>query len=412
MTSFWEGARDGLARLFGVKSGSLESLPYFLTAPESKSGIAVNWRTALDVTTVLACARVLAEGVSQVPLKIYRARKGGGADPATDDLLYDILYRRPNPWQTSFEFRETLMFHLVLCFNAYCFKNMVGGKLRELIPIEPGRVQVTRKPDMSLVYTVTMDEGKQVTLSQKEIWHLRGPSWNSWMGLDAVRMAREAIGLASALESTQASFQKNGMQPSGLYSVDGTLNEEQHKALTKWLADSYSSSSNSGKPLILDRLAKWTTLATTGKDAQALEQRKHQVEEICRGARVFPQMVGHNGDSSPTFASAEQFFNAHVVHSLGPWYVRFEQSIDVNLLEGTGLYSRHTVLGLLRGDLSSQITWVEKALGGARPETAFITKNEARDLILEWNPLPGGDELPQAVIVPPKAADATLNAGA
>jgi HK97 family phage portal protein len=404
--SFWQHWFD---RSFQRKSSSLESLPSFLYAPESKSGIPINWRSALDVTTVLGCCRVLAEGVSQVPLKVYRPRAGGGADPATDHWSYDLLYRKPNPWQTSFEFRETIMFHLALCFNAFIFKNVVGSKIKELIPIEPGRVFVTQNSDMTLAYTVTMPQGQQVKLTQKEIWHIRGPSWNSWMGLDAVKMAREAIGLAAALEATQASFQKNNMQPSGVYAVEGTLTSDQHSQLSTWLGAALTGSDKAGIPLVLDRSAEWTPLATSGKDAQALEQRKHQVEEICRAARVFPQMVGHNGDSSPTFASAEQFFTAHVVHSLGPWYQRIEQSIDVNLLadEPDGLYARHTVLGLLRGDLTSQIAWVEKALGGARPETAFITRNEARDLILEWNPIDGGDVLPQAVIVPPKAPDAT-----
>jgi phage portal protein BeeE len=208
--SFWQHWFD---RSFQRKSSSLESLPSFLYAPESKSGIPINWRSALDVTTVLGCCRVLAEGVSQVPLKVYRPRAGGGADPATDHWSYDLLYRKPNPWQTSFEFRETIMFHLALCFNAFIFKNVVGSKIKELIPIEPGRVFVTQNSDMTLAYTVTMPQGQQVKLTQKEIWHIRGPSWNSWMGLDAVKMAREAIGLAAALEATQASFHKNNMQP-------------------------------------------------------------------------------------------------------------------------------------------------------------------------------------------------------
>jgi HK97 family phage portal protein len=402
-------------RWVAVKSGALtlEDFPEFLRAQPSKSGVSVNWSTALSVTTVLAVARVLAEGVSQVPLKVFMPRAGGkGADPATDNPIYDILYRRPNPWQTSFEFRETLMFHLVMCFNAYAYKNFVGGELKELIPIEPNRVFVRRHPDMSLTYTITMDNGQTLTdVPQNLIWHLRGPSWNSWYGLDAVKMAREAIGLAVALEGSQASLQKNGVQPSGAYSVEGKLDAKQHTQMMTWLEQQYAGNLNSGKPMVLDRAAKWMSTSMTGKDAQSLEQRQFQVEEICRGARVFPQMVGHNGNTSPTFASAEQFFIAHVVHTLGPWFERIEQSIDVNLLGGTDLYAKHNVTALLRGDNASRAAFYEKALGGARPETAWMVKNEVRGLE-EMNPVDGGDEFPQAVIVPPKAPDATPEPGA
>jgi HK97 family phage portal protein len=386
-----------LARLFEHKTTSLAYLPDFLRQGNStNSGVTVNFRTALQVTTFLSCARVIAEGAAQVPLKLFRPREDGrGADPATDYYLYPILYRRPNPWQTSFEFRETILFHLVLCSNAYVFKNVVGGRIVELIPLEPGLVSVSRNPDLSLRYTVNSVDGSPAKVFlQDQIWHLRGPSWNSWIGMEVIQLAKEAVGLSLALEQSHASLHKNGVQTAGVYSVEGNLDDVQHKRLTKWIADNHAGSLKAGTPLVLDRAAKWLQQQMTGVDSQHLETRKHQIEEICRAVRVFPQMVGHAGDQAPTFASAEQFFTAHVIHTLGPWYERLEQSIDVNLLaDAGGIYAKHNVTSLLRGDSAARAAFYEKALGGARPETAWMVKNEVRALE-EMNPIDGGDDFP------------------
>jgi HK97 family phage portal protein len=146
-----------LDRLLGRKAQALTELPSFLMGPDSKTGIPVSWSTALQVATVFACARALAEGVAQVPFKVYQHRPDGlGADERPKHDLYRLVYRRPNPWQTSFEFRETLMLHLVLCGNAYVFKNVVGsGRITELIPLQPGQVAVTRRADLSLWSTTS-----------------------------------------------------------------------------------------------------------------------------------------------------------------------------------------------------------------------------------------------------------------
>jgi HK97 family phage portal protein len=366
----------------------LDQLPWFMFTPASKAGPTVNHHTALQVATVLSCVRVLAEGVAQVPFKLYRARKAGGADPAADHPLYSVLYRRPNGWQTSFEFRETVMLHLILCGNAFVYKNMVGGRVHELIPLEPGNVNVTRNADLTLAYSVRGQDGIYKPVPAELMWHLRGPSWNSWMGMEAVKLAREAIGLSLALEESHAQLHKNGSQTSGAYAVEGNLSGEQHAQLTKWIKE-HTTGPNKHAPLVLDRGAKWLAQQMSGVDAQHLETRKHQIEEVCRFFRVFPQMVGHAGDQTPTFASAEQFFIAHVVHSLQPWCERIEQSADVNLVPANepDLYVKFNLNGLLRGASKDRSEYLAKALGaGGAP--AWMTQDEVRALE-ELNPMGG-----------------------
>jgi HK97 family phage portal protein len=357
----------------------------------TKSGVSVSWETALNVTTWLACGRVIGEGIAQVPLKLYREANGRRM-PATEHPLYEVLHRRPNEWQTSFDYREMLALHLVFTGGAFSYKNVTrSGGLRELVPFEPQWVKVEHKHGVPATYTVTLPDGESKSFAASEIWHLRGPSWNSYVGLEPVKLAREALGLALATEETHAQFHHNGAKPSGVLSVEGSLTPDQYKQLRAWIEKSIGSR-NAGVPLIVDRAAKWTAQAMSGVDAQHLETRKHQVEEICRALRVMPIMVGH-ADKTATYASAEQMFLAHVVHTLSPWYERIEQSIDVNLLtkqeRADGMYAKFVEEGLLRGSLKDTKDMLLGYVNGG-----LMTPNEGRaKLDLNPDPDPESDEL-------------------
>jgi len=371
------------ARLLG-REGKMSSLELFRLlggGRESKAGVTVTVQTALDVATVLSCCRIIAEGVAQVPFKVYRETPGGNI-AATDHKLYRLLYRRPNPWQTSFEFRETMMFHTVLCGNAFVFVNRVGiaREIRELILIEPKRVTVKQLADNSLEYTVRADSGEARTFGQDAIWHVRGPSWNTWMGLEATMLARNAIGLAISLEQGQSEFQKNGATMTGIVSVKDKLDKTQFELLSNWIERHRIGGDRSHMPLIVDRDGKFLPTAMTGVDAQLLETRKHQIEEICRQFRVMPIMVGQS-DKAATYASAEQMFLAHVVHTLSPWYQRIEQSADVNLLseadQDAGLNTRFTPNALMRGAAKDRAEYYAKALGSGGAK-GWMTQNDVR----------------------------------
>lgn len=386
--SFWSSL---MSRFRGErKYDSLDLFRDLYGGRATKSGVSVSWETALNVTTWLACGRVIGEGIAQVPLKLYR-EAGGRRVPATDHPLYEVLFRRPNDWQTSFDYREMLALHLVFTGGAFSYKNVTRAGLVELIPFEPQWVRVEHKHGVPATYKVTLPEGESKTFAASEIWHLRGPSWNSYVGLEPVKLAREALGLALATEETHAQFHQNGAKPSGVLSVEGSLDPKQYEQLRAWIEKSIGSR-NAGVPLIVDRAAKWTAQAMTGVDAQHLETRKHQVEEICRALRVMPIMVGH-ADKTATYASAEQMFLAHVVHTLSPWYERIEQSIDVNLLtkreREAGLYAKFVEEGLLRGSLKDTKDMLLGYVNGG-----LMTPNEGRaKLDLNPDPDPESNEL-------------------
>lgn len=405
------------ARLFGreAKSGNatLELFREIFGGTPANSGKSVTVKTALEVTTVLACVSRIADGVATVPLKVYRKDgPSGRRREATDHPLYDLLHDAPNEWQDSLQFRETLVFHTALCGNAFVYVNRVRGRIVELIPFEPGQVRVTRADDYSLSYEVTAPSGETETFPAAAIWHIRGPSWNSWMGLETVKLAREAIGLALATEEAHARLHRNGARPGGLYSVEGPLEETQYQRLRAWVEKNYAGGENAWRPMVLDRGAKWTPLGMTGVDAQHLETRRHQIEEICRAFGVMPIMVGFT-DKTATYASAEQMFLAHAVHTVRPWHRRFEASIRRNLLtseeRAEGFYPKFVDTELLRGAAKDRAEFYARALGaGGAP--AWMEVNEVRAFEdmdeVEW-----GDGQPVPPSVRPRTETVSAEGG-
>ena len=368
-----------------------------------KAGVPVDWQTALDVSVVYACLRVIANGISQVPLRVMRELPDGkGWVPATDHPLYNVLYRKPNKWMTSFAFRETMILHLCLTGNFYAYKNMVRGRVKELVPIDPAHITVTRHDDYSITYRITALDGSSVELPQSLVWHVRGPSWDTWMGLDPVRRAREAIGLTIATENTQAELHANGLQMSGTYSTEQKIGPDDYKKIQAWIAAQVGGA-NKHKPFVIDAGFKWTPQTMTGVDSQHLETRRFQVEQICHAFGVFPAMIGHPSQSM-TFASAEQVFQAHVVHTLHPWVERLQQSIDNDLLDGPedeGYEAHFNMNSLQKGAFKDRFEGYSKSLGsGGSP--AWMTPNEIRAME-DLNPIDGGDELPKPTNVAPPA---------
>lgn len=366
--------------------------------PEVKSGARVTAGTALEVSTVLACCRVIANGVAQVPFRVYQ-ETDGGKRVAADHPLYPVVYRRPNRFQTSFGFRETLIFHVLLAGNAYVWVGRVGRgrEVRRLDILEPRFVTMRKTVDGEPVYDVRVDGAPPVTFSADDIWHIRGPSWDALKGLEAVKLAREAIGLAMVTEEAHARFHVNAVRPSGMISVDGTLNKDSYDRLRKYIDTEMTGNEQAGKVMIADRAAKFQHFTLSGVDAQHVESRKYQVEEICRGFGVMPIMIGH-ADKTATYASAEQMFLAHVVHTLAPWYERLEQSGDLALLSDAdrdaGYYLKFTPNALMRGAAADRAEFYTKALGAGGHGTAWMTPNEVRALE-ELDPRPDGDALPK-----------------
>lgn len=350
------------------------------------AGVTVNDRTALKVSTVLACVKVIADGCATPALGVFRQKADGRRERALNIPEWRLLNRRPNEWQTSFEWRQLMTAHAVLTGSALSIKvKGVNGRVRELIPVEPGKWDVRKVSRYEVRYRCWDEFGLIGDFGAEDVFVLHGLQINYAEAHDVIKLARSAIGLAMAAERSQEAMHKNGLRPSGVYTVEGSLNEEQHARLTKWISDRLSGPSKAGLPFVLDRSAKWVSTAMTGVDAQHVETRRLQIEEICRIFGVFPIMVGH-ADKTATFASSEAFFAAHLIHTLAPWHQAWVQRLDETLLDGAGpLFCEFDTRYLRAGSMKDRAVWAR-----TMREMGIYTGNELREEEGK-DPLPGLD---------------------
>jgi HK97 family phage portal protein len=347
----------------------------------SASGISVNEYSALDVPVVFCAARVIAEGIGQMPVRVVAE----SFDDATglprltilrDHWAHRLLAVRPNEWQTSYEFREGMIFNAALGAGSIAIKNVVNGEVRELLPVPAGAWSVEQKADWSLMFRVDYSDKTHGYFNREDVFYLRGPSLDGFRALPAVRQAREAIGLSKSLERQQAKLAGNGGKPSGVLSFAQPLKPETKEKLRETWQAKFGANGDGGIA-ILDGDAKFHSMTMTSVDAQYIETRRLQVEEIARVFRVQPIML-MQADKAATFASAEQMFRNHVIHTLGPWVERFEQAANRDVLANeTDIRVDLDERNLLRGDFKDQAEYYAKALGaGGTP--AWMTQNEIR----------------------------------
>lgn len=350
------------------------------------AGVTVTEKTALQVSTVLACVKVIADGCATPSLNVFREKADGTRQKALNIPEFRLLSRRPNEFQTSFEWRRQMTLHAALTGSGLSIKiKGANGRVQELIPVQPGQWDIRKIDRYTVRYRCYDEFGVIGEFAPDDVFVLNGVQWD-WIGsLNAVALARSAVGLAMATERSQSAMHANGLRPSGTYSVEGTLSQEQYERLAAFLKRK-GGPDNAGTPLVLDRNAKWLNTSTSGVDAQHVETRRLQVEEICRAFGVFPIMVGHS-DKSATFASSEAFFAAHLIHCLAPWHRAWTQRIDEMLLDGSGpLFAEFDTRYMRSGSTKDRAVYARTMV-----EMGLLSPNEYRDEE-GWDPRPGGDE--------------------
>ena len=346
------------------------------------SGKAVTERSAMQMTAVYSCVRILAEAVAGLPLHVYRYNENGGKEKALDHPLYHLLHDEPNPEMSSFVFRETLMTHLLLWGNAYAQIIRNGkGEVIALYPLMPNRMSVDRdsKGKLYYRYTTTSDdaptmEGTTVILSPSDVLHIPGLGFDGLVGYSPIAMAKNAIGMAIACEEFGARFFANGAAPSGVLEHPGTIRDPSRLRET-WQSQ-FGGSANTGKVAILEEGMKYTPISISPEQAQFLETRKFQINEIARIFRIPPHMVGDLEKSS--FSNIEQQSLEFVKYTLDPWVVRWEQSLSRALFtpeEKKQYFFKFNVEGLLRGDYQSRMNGYATAR-----QNGWMSANDIREL--------------------------------
>lgn len=348
----------------------------------STAGKRVNERSAMQMTAVYSCVRILSEAVASLPLHLYEMKDGGSKEKAINHSLYFLLHDEPNPEMTSFIFRETLMTHLLLYGNAYCQIIRNGkGEVIALYPLMPNRMTVDRddKGQLYYEYTTTQEDaptmkGMTVKLSPYDVLHVPGLGFDGLVGYSPIAMAKNAIGLAIATEEYGSKFFANGANPSGVLEHPGVL-KDPGKIRDSW-TQTFGGSGNANKVAVLEEGMKYTPISISPEQAQFLETRKFQINEIARIFRVPPHMLGDLERS--TFSNIEQQSLEFVKYTLEPWITRFEQSMARALLkpeEKKKYFVRFNVDGLLRGDYKSRM----EGYAVAR-QNGWMSTNDIREL--------------------------------
>lgn len=348
----------------------------------------VSPRTSIQVSTVYACVRVIAETIASLPMNVYR-RTETGSEHATEHPLYRVLHDEPNTEMTSFVWRESMLSHLLLWGNSYSqiLRNN-AGRVIGLYPLLPDNMYVDRDETGALYYRYTTRDGKEVFLSPQQVLHIPGLGFDGIMGYSPIALEKNTISLGIAADEYGSKFFANGATPSGVLTHPNTVKNP--KLLREQWGATYGGSDNAGKVAVLEEGMKFESISMPNSEAQFLETRKFQVDEICRIFRVPPHMVGDLEHA--TFSNIEHQSISFAVHTIRPWLVRIEQSMNRALFsenEKAKYFVRVNMDGLMRGDYKSRM----EGYAIAR-QNGWMSANDIREME-NMNPIPdedGGNE--------------------
>ena len=374
---------SGLFRARDKPQDSVSAAPVFYFGT-SGSGKSVTVQSAIQLSTVYACVRVISETVASLPLGVYESTDAGNLK-ATDHPLFRLLHDEPNSEMTSFVFREVMLAHLLLYGNSYSQiirsgKNSIVG----LYPLLPDHMDVDRDSKGNLTYTYTTSDGKTVSIKPRDVLHIPGLGFDGVMGYSPIALEKNAIGLGIASEEYGSKFFSNGARPSGILTHPNTVKNP--KALRESWNSAYGGSSNSNRVAILEEGMKFEPIAIPNNEAQFLETRKFQVDEICRIFRVPPHLVGNLEHA--TFSNIEHQSIDFAVHTIRPWLVRIEQAMNRALFtdqEKGRFYAQFNIDGLMRGDYKSRMEGYAIGINNG-----FMSPNDVRQLE-NLNPIPDSE---------------------
>ena len=377
------GILQGIFKARDKPKDSLNGSRYSFFFGGTTAGKPVNEHTAMQMTAVYSCVRILAETLAGLPLHVYKYNDSGGKEKYLQHPLYKLLHDEPNPEMTSFTFRETLMSHLLLWGNAYAqiIRN-ARGEVIALYPLMPNKMTVDRDKNGRLFYLYqrsiedapTLGKDSLVYLDPSDVLHIPGLGFDGLVGYSPIAMAKNAIGLAMATEEYGAKFFANGAAPGGVLEHPGTIKDPQ-KVKDSWNA-AYQGSTNSHRVAVLEEGMKYQQIGIPPEQAQFLETRKFQINEIARIFRVPPHMLADLEKSS--FSNIEQQSLEFVKYTLDPWVVRWEQNMCRSLLmasEKPTVFIKFNVDGLLRGDYVSRMSGYATAR-----QNGWMSANDIREL--------------------------------
>lgn len=354
----------------------------------SWAGISVTPATAMQVAAVFACERNIVEDIGKLPFEVFQQNTERERLRATMSPYWRLLHDRPNGYQTSQQFRELLTTYAIIRGYGCAFKNVVGGQIRELLPIHPDRVKARQLDDYELLFDVTMADGHVETKSKKEIFYLPGLTLEGPIGVSVITYARQTIGIALGANRHAGTFFGNGMKPSGIFKHPKKLSDELYQRLKDDLTEK-TGGANSNQTLLLEDGMEFTPVQMNHHDSQFLESRTFEVVEVCRWFRMPPHKIHEL--SRATFSNIEHQAIEYVTDTLMPWAKRWEYAVNQQVITTNAVFAELNFDALLRGTTKERYEAYALAAGGSAP---WMRRNEIRRRE-NLEPVEGLDEMLQ-----------------
>lgn len=326
--------------------------------PSKRGGIVVTHEKALELSTCFACVRVISEDVAKLPWNVFSI--SGNKRTKLDNQLSRLLNTRPNPDMGAFSFRETIMSHALTWGNGYAeIERDMAGRAVALWLISPDRVDPKRYPDGNIYYEVTNAHGPKTILTPRDVFHLHGIGFDGISGYSMVALAAETLGFAIAAEEHGSSFYGNNTTPGMALKTDAALSDDGYDRLKKQIEDRRGSG-RAYEGMILEEGLDFARPNMSQVDAQYIETRRQQVEEVCRWWRVPPHKVSEL--SRAHFANVENLNIDYATDTLMPWIKRLEEEADFKLIGNRSLasYTKIAIQGLMRGDSAARAAFYKE----------------------------------------------------
>jgi HK97 family phage portal protein len=356
-----EGLRNTLARGFSVLAQRVSVEPRHpderrvYGGPRTVAGVAITPDTAVTISAVWACLRYLSQTVAVLPWHVMR-EVDNGAEIQRSNPVDWLIYKRPNPEWSSFQFRETLTHWALRWGNGYAeIERDQAGRPFNLWPIHPERVSVCRDTDTGLLfYEVDNGSSAKVEIAAADMFHIRGFG-EGVVGVNVIDYAAQSLGWARAAQIFGAAFFGNGATPASVVMNKKPLTPEGLKRQRKQFEELYKGPARAGRTAFLDNDADIKAIGMDIDKMQLVETHQHLVEEVCRWFGVPPHKIMHL--LRATFSNIEHQAIEVVVDSISPWVKRFEDEADYKLFgqNRRGLYTKMSMNALLRGDMKSRM---------------------------------------------------------
>lgn len=363
---------------------------YLRSGRATTSGKIVTERSALSNATFFRAVNLISSAIGMLPVNLLK-KTTDGAEKADGHPVQRLLRTRPNDWQTPLQFKAYMQGRALLHGNGYAFKVRSGARVIALVPLDPRKVVTKLSADWRREYVWTKPDGKQVTLTQDDVLHLAAPYSSDGITGDALlNVAAEALGLAETADEAAARLLRNGAYVGGALKHPKNMSREAILRLREQFEERYSGAENAGKWLVLEEGLDAQAFGINGQQAQGLEQRKHQAEEVSRFTGVPRPLLMF--DETSWGSGIEVLGIFLVTYCLQPWFTAWEEAIERSLLTDAE-QATHDVKfnagALLRGSLKDQAEILSKMIGG--PGAAgWGVPNEAREM-MDMNHQPWGD---------------------